>query len=80
MYFIHSPMSIHITSDTIPFQRPQGEVTDKTPIPKVPEVVKKKSLGGSRTQHIRDAKTANHKGTCDVFQAAISDEHYERRW
>ena len=74
IYVFHPrfPMSIHITSDTIPFQRSQGEVTDKTPILKVSEVVSKKSLVGSRTQRIRDAMAANHKDTCDVFQAAVS--------
>jgi hypothetical protein len=47
--------------------------TDKAPIFKVSEAVPKTSLGGSRTQRIRDAKTANHKEACDVFQAAISN-------
>jgi hypothetical protein len=46
--------------------------TDKAPIFKIPEAVPKTSLGGSRTQRIRDAKTANHKRGCDVFQDAIS--------
>jgi hypothetical protein len=46
--------------------------TDKAPIFKMPKAVLKTSLGGTRTQRIRDAKMANHKRGCDAIQEAIS--------